>query len=103
MKTSRSYISSGQSSRMRRFSFTSCTSNWKPVWSGSAMTRPAVLKGSANILKNGRLNEPAEVLSPMKTITGSEGRSSSSSSAEPGPAPRMLPENASTRMSWPAP
>ena len=43
------------------------------------------------------MNEPDEVLSPMNTITGSDGRSSSSSSAEPGPAPRMLPEKASNR------
>ena len=103
MKTSRSYTSSGQCNSIFRCSFRSCTSKVKPSCSASAMTSPAVLKGSANILKKGRLNAPAEVLSPMNTITGSEGRSSSSISAAPGPAPRMLPEKASVRRSCPAP
>ncbi len=67
------------------------------------MTRPAVVNGSANILNSGRLKEPADVLSPMKTMMGSDGRSSMTISAEPGPMPRTLPEKASERRSWPAP
>ncbi len=59
--------------------------------------------GSANIRKSGMFQAPGAVLSAMKQRTGSEGRSTNSISAAPGPMPLTLPLKASTRRSWPAP
>jgi hypothetical protein len=62
-----------------------------------------VLKGSVNMRNKGRFQAPAEVLSAMKMMIGSEGRSMKDISATPGPIPRTFPEKASAMRSWPAP
>ncbi len=85
------------------FSKMSRTSNWNPSLMLGSITSPAVLKGSPNILKRGRFQAPGEVLSAMKTITGSLFRSTNSISATPGPMPLILPLKASDKRSCPAP
>ncbi len=78
-------------------------SNLKPLCMVGSITNPAVLNGSANILKIGRLKAPGSVLSIINAIRGSPVRSVNSSSVAPGPIPRMFPENESFNISWPAP
>ncbi len=67
------------------------------------MTRPIVVKGSANIFTRGMFQAPAEVLSAMKIKMGSEALSLISISATPGPIPFTFPEKASLSRSCPAP
>ena len=96
---SASYISSGQFSITFLCSITSNISNLYPLCNEGSITSPAVLKGSANILKIGKLNAPGSVLSQQKTTTGSLGLSLNSISATPGPIPLIFPENVSERRS----
>ena len=66
------------------------------------MTSPVVVNGSRKILDSGRVYAEGSVLSAMKNSMGSDPLSTKDISAEPGPAPLTLPENASVRMSCPA-
>ena len=68
----------------------------------ASTTSPVVVNGSRKILLRGSEYAEGSVLSAMKNIRGSEPLSSKVISAEPGPAPLTLPENASVRMSCPA-
>ena len=99
INASKSYISSGQLRITFLCSITSNTSNLNPSCKDGSITRPAVLNGSANILNTGKLNAPGSVLSQQNTKTGSDGLSSNSISATPGPIPLMFPEKVSDNKS----
>ncbi len=103
MSASTSYISSGQSRSTLLSSITSRILKRNPPCIDGSMIKPAVQNGSANILKRGRFQPPADVLSAMKTTTGSLSLSTNSISATPGPMPLTFPENASFSRSCPAP
>jgi len=60
-------------------------------------------EGVGEDLVEGKFQAPGEVLSPRRQTMGSDGRSTNSISATPGPRPFTLPLKASTSKSWPAP
>ena len=95
-------VSSGEDMVTLLCPMTSWISTSNPFLALASTTSPVVVNGSRKILLRGREYAEGSVLSAMKNRRGSDPLSSKDISAEPGPAPLTLPENASVRMSCPA-